>query len=122
MLDIQGSLKNLAWTVEHHFLHIKNQHEFMRAWAVQFELAYTDFRVTQMALQLAGNQMDLLKDFTTQYDVVYQYEMAFASNGLAGFNEKFGDQLPQYEQAQQALRKTIDQILSLQPDDPNNLI
>lgn len=95
MLDIQGSLKNLAWTIEHHFLHIKNQHEFMRAWAVQFELAYTDFRVTQMA---------------------------FASNGLAGFNEKFGDQLPQYEQAQQTLRKTIDQIMSLQPDDPNNLI
>lgn len=122
MLDIQGSLKNLAWTIEYHFLHIKNQHEFMRAWAVQFELAYTDFRVTQMALQLAGNQMDLLKDFTAQYDAVYQYEMAFASNGLAGFNEKFGDQLPQYEQAQQTLRKTIDQIMSLQPDDPNNLI
>ncbi|WP_195516372.1 hypothetical protein [Enterococcus dispar] len=122
MLDIQGSLKNLAWTIEYHFLNIKNQHEFMRAWAVQFELAYTDFRVTQMALQLAGNQMDLLKDFTAQYDAVYQYEMAFASNGLAEFNEKFGDQLPQYEQAQQTLRKTIDQIMSLQPDDPNNLI
>jgi hypothetical protein len=52
MLDVIGAVKNLQWTTEHHYLHIRNQHDFMRAWAVQFELAYTDFRIIQMALQI----------------------------------------------------------------------
>lgn len=121
MLDIQGSLKNLSWTVEHHFLHIKNQHPFMRAWTVQFELAYTDFRVIQLALQLAENQMALLKTFTAQYDAVYQYEMAFASGGLEGFNEKFTS-IAEYDKAQKALLATIDEIMQLQPDDAKDLI
>lgn len=122
MLDVLGSLKNLRWTVDHHFMHIKNQHDFMRAWAVQFELAYTDFRVTQMALQLAG-QTDLLKQFTSQYNEVYQYEMAFAGGGLEGFNEKFGSQIPAYEAAHDALLGTIDEILKLQPvDDAPGLV
>jgi hypothetical protein len=42
----------------------------MRAWAVQFELAYTDFRTIQLALQLAQDQHDLLVRFTGVYDTV----------------------------------------------------
>ena len=62
MLDVKDSVNRLAWTTEHHFLHIQARHDFMRAWAVQFEMAYTDFRVIQMALQLGGEQYhDLLK-------------------------------------------------------------
>lgn len=53
MLDVSDSLDRLAWTTEHHYRHIAAQHDFMRAWAVQFELAYTDFRTIQLALQLA---------------------------------------------------------------------
>lgn len=62
----------------------------MRAWAVQFELAYTDFRTIQLALQLAQDQHDLLVRFTGVYDTVYQYEYEFAANGLAAFNAKYG--------------------------------
>ena len=122
MLDVLGSLKNLQWTVYHHFMHIKNQYDFMRAWAVQFEIAYTDFRMVQMALQLANNT-DLLKQFTTQYNDVYQYEMAFAGGGLEGFNAKFGDQIPAYETAHDALLATIETIKKLQPvDDAPELV
>lgn len=121
MLDVQGSLKNLQWTVTHHFLHIQNQHDFMRDWAVQFELAYTDFRMIQVALQLDG-QTDLLKQFTSQYNEVYQYEMAFAGGGLEGFNEKFGDKIPAYEKAHNELLATIDDIFKLQPTDQNDLV
>nr|WP_225350788.1 hypothetical protein [Lacticaseibacillus camelliae] len=52
MLDVKNSIDNLEWTTTHHLAHIQNQHPFMRRWAVQFELAYTDFRVIQMALQM----------------------------------------------------------------------
>lgn len=114
MLDVIGAVKNLSWTTEHHFLHIKNQHEFMRIWAVQFELAYTDFRVIQMALQL-DSQTELLQRFTKAYDAVYQYEYAFVKDGLEGFNQQFGDQVDQYETAQQQLLAILAELMQQQP-------
>ncbi len=121
MLDIQGALKNLQSTVTRHFLHIQNQHPFMRAWAVQFELAYTDFRVVQLALQLA-EETALLQEFTGAYDKVYQYESAFAFDGLEGFNAKYAADMDNYEKAKDDLLAVIDRIFKLQPDDPNDLI
>lgn len=114
MLDVIGAVKNLQWTTEHHYLHIKNQHDFMRAWAVQFELAYTDFRIIQMALQLDG-QMDLLQRFTKAYDAVYQYEYVFVKGGLAEFNQEFGDQIDDYEAAQQNLLAILAELMTQQP-------
>ena len=100
MLDVKDSVNRLAWTTEHHFLHIQARHDFMRAWAVQFEMAYTDFRVIQMALQLGGEQYhDLLKRFAAAYEAVYAYEYAFAD----------------YHTAEQTLLKIIDEITALQP-------
>ncbi|MEO1768677.1 hypothetical protein [Candidatus Enterococcus ferrettii] len=114
MLDVLGAIKNLSWNTEHHFLHIKNQHEFMRIWAVQFELGYTDFRTIQLALQL-DQQTDLLKQFTQAYDAVYQYEYSFVKGGLDGFNQQFGDQIDQYDQAHQELLAVLQKIMKLQP-------
>lgn len=114
MLDVLGAVNNLAWTTEHHFLHIKNQHDFLRIWAIQFELAYTDFRVIQMALQLDA-QTDLLQRFTKAYDAVYQYEYAFVKAGLTGFNQAFGDQIDQYELAQQKLLAILAELKQQQP-------
>lgn len=114
MLDVLGAVNNLAWTTEHHFLHIKNQHDFLRIWAIQFELAYTDFRVIQMALQLDA-QTDLLQRFTKAYDAVYQYEYAFVKDGLTGFNQAFGDQIDQYELAQQKLLAILTELKQQQP-------
>lgn len=114
MLDVLGAINNLAWTTEHHFLHIKNQHDFLRIWAIQFELAYTDFRVIQMALQL-DTQTDLLQRFTKAYDAVYQYEYAFVKDGLPGFNQAFGNQIDQYEVAQQKLLAILDELKLQQP-------
>ncbi|MFD1431076.1 hypothetical protein [Lacticaseibacillus mingshuiensis] len=113
MLDVQSSLANLQWTVDHHFLHIQNQHPFMRAWAVQFELAYTDFRVIQLALQLAGEH-DLLAQFTKIYDQLYTFEYAFAADGLEGFNAKFGDQLTTYADTVKAFDAIIPTIAAHQ--------
>lgn len=112
MLDIKASIENLEWTTEHHFLHIKNQHEFMRRWAVQFELAYTDFKTIQIALQLA-DQTELYQKFTESYQAVYQYEAAFAMDGLEGFNEKFGDQLADYEKAHNELLANLKELKQL---------
>lgn len=99
MLDVSDSLNRLAWTTEHHYRHIAAQHDFIRAWAVQFELSYTDFRVVQMALQLAQDQHELLVRFTGVYDTIYQYEYEFAANGLAAFNAKYGTQMATYRVA-----------------------
>ncbi len=111
MMDVTDSIKRLQWTVEHHFLHIQAQHDFMRAWAIQFELAYTDFRVIQMALQLSGEaQHALLHEFAQAYDDVYQYEYAFVAGGLAGFNAKFGDHMEDYAQAESKLLAVLDQV------------
>jgi len=75
MLKIDDSIARLAWNTEHHFLHIQAQHDFMRAWAIQFELGYTDLRMIQFALQLAEpSQSELLTQLTTAYQQVYQYE------------------------------------------------
>ncbi|OJG62992.1 hypothetical protein RV07_GL001132 [Enterococcus malodoratus] len=114
MLDVLGAIKNLTWTTEHHFLHIKNQHEFIRIWAIQFELAYTDFRVIQMALQL-DSQTELLQRFTKAYDAVYQYEYAFVKGGLEEFNQQFGDQLDSYDEAHQTLLTVLDELMKQQP-------
>ncbi|MBS5819656.1 MAG: hypothetical protein KIC85_00635 [Enterococcus gilvus] len=114
MLDVLGAIKNLQWTTEHHFLHIKNQHDFIRIWAIQFELAYTDARVVQLALQL-DSQMDLLQRFTKAYDAVYHYEYAFAKGGLEGFNQEFGDQIDQYEEAHTTFLAVLDELAALQP-------
>lgn len=123
MLDVLGSIKNLTWNTEHHFLHLKNQHEFMRIWAVQFELGYTDFRTIQLALQL-DQQTELLKQFTKAYDAVYPYEYAFVKGGLEGFNQAYGDQMDQYDQAHQTLLAVLQKITEFQPKEApeNNLI
>ncbi|MCI1986898.1 MAG: hypothetical protein LKJ69_00445 [Lactobacillus sp.] len=111
MLDVKDSLNRLAWTTEHHFLHIQAQHDFMRAWAIQFELAYTDMRMIQLALQLANDPR--LKQFTAAYEAVYPFEYAFVAGGLAGFNGQFGDKLDDYHTAAQTL---LDLIKTIQAD------
>ncbi|WP_283678595.1 hypothetical protein [Lentilactobacillus sp. Marseille-Q4993] len=115
MLDVKDSIEKLSWDVNHHYLHVKNQHEFMRRIAIQFELAYTDFRVIQMALQLSGDENhQLLADFTSAYDDVFKFESEFAENGLDGFNDKYGDQIDEYGQAVDKLNQEIDKIKKLQ--------
>ncbi|KRM76605.1 glycoside hydrolase domain-containing protein [Secundilactobacillus collinoides] len=114
MLDVKNSIERLSWTVEHHFLHIQAQHDFMRAWAIQFELAYTDFRVIQMALQLSGDEHhELLAKFSAAYEKVFNYEYAFVAGGLEGFNEKYGQELDQYEQAEKETLALIDEISAI---------
>ncbi|GKT04165.1 hypothetical protein [Furfurilactobacillus entadae] len=115
MLDVIDSIHRLQWTVDHHYAHIEAQHDFMRAWAVQFELAYTDFRVIQMALQLSGEkQHPLLKQFAAQYEEIYKYEYVFAGKGLDAFNDQFGRDLSAYKEAVGAFDETIQAIIALQ--------
>lgn len=114
MLDVTGSIANLQWTTEHHFLHIQARHEFIRAVAVQFEIAYTDFRTIQLALQLGG-QEELLSTFTAEYNQVFKFEMAFAGGGLEGFDAKFAGRIKEYQQAEEALLATLGDIMKLQP-------
>jgi hypothetical protein len=97
MLDVKDSIMRLARTVEQHHAHIAARHEFSRQWAIQFQLAYTDFRVIQVALQLDGTRHDLLVRFASAYDDVYVYEYAFAAGGLEGFDEKFAGRLESYK-------------------------
>ncbi|GAX01364.1 hypothetical protein [Secundilactobacillus silagei] len=114
MLKIDDSIARLAWNTEHHFLHIQAQHDFMRAWAIQFELGYTDLRMIQFALQLAEpSQSELLTQLTTAYQQVYQYEYAFVAGGLEGFNQQFGNQMADYEKAEKQLLQVLDQIKAL---------
>ncbi|WP_203650766.1 hypothetical protein [Secundilactobacillus yichangensis] len=114
MLKIDDSIARLAWNTEHHFLHIQAQHAFIRAWAIQFELGYTDLRMIQFALQLADPaQLELLAELTAAYQKVYQYEYAFVAGGLDGFNQQFGDQIDDYEQAEKQLLSVLDQIKAL---------
>lgn len=114
MLDVKKSLDRLTWNTQHHFAHIEAQHDFMRAWAIQFELAYTDFRVIQMALQLSGDEHhELLAKFSAAYEKVFNYEYAFVAGGLEGFNEKYGQELDQYEQAEKETLALIDEISAL---------
>lgn len=113
MLKIENSIANLRWTTDHHYQHIQNQHPFMRAWAIQFELAYTDFRVIQLALQLDG-QAVLLADFAKTYEQIHAFEYEFAANGLEGFNAKFADQMANYATEVEHLGRLLDQISDLQ--------
>lgn len=115
MIDVKNSLERLAWNTEHHYAHIEAQHDFMRAWAVQFELGYTDFRVIQMALQLAGaNYHNLLVRFTATYDKVYEYEYEFAARGLASFLSKFGGQMEAYKEQKDQLLELLEEVKKLQ--------
>jgi hypothetical protein len=113
MLDVKKSLDRLTWNTQHHFAHIEAQHEFMRAWAIQFELAYTDFRVVEMALQLDGSHHDLLAAFAAAYEKVYDYEYAFVAGGLEGFNEQYGDKIADYKAAADDFLKLVDQVRAI---------
>ena len=114
MLDVKDSLANLTWTTTHHLAHIQNRHPFMRRWAVQFDLAYTDFRVIQIALQLEGHHHDLLADFAQTYEAIHRYEFAFAGEGLEGFDQQYGDQLPDYAAQVDHFEDLVAQIRDLQ--------
>jgi len=115
MLDVKDSLDRLLWTAEHHYLHIVAKHDFMRAWAVQFEMAYTDFRMIQMALQIDGNHHDLLAQFAADYEKDYAYEYAFAAGGVDGFYTQFPNQsdLDAYKAAKDQLEADIKQIQAI---------
>ncbi|MBZ2201761.1 hypothetical protein CLI91_10470 [Lentilactobacillus hilgardii] len=113
MLDVKKSLDRLTWNTQHHYAHIEAQHDFIRAWAVQFEMGYTDFRVVQMSLQLDGGQHELLARFAAAYEKVYDYEYAFAAGGLEGFNQQYGDKIADYKQAADDLLKIIDEIRAI---------
>ncbi|WP_203624273.1 MULTISPECIES: hypothetical protein [unclassified Lacticaseibacillus] len=115
MLDVKNSIDNLEWTTTHHLAHIQNQHPFMRRWAVQFELAYTDFRVIQMALQLDGQHHELLADFSQTYETIHNYEFAFAGDGLEGFNQQYGGELDEYASQVDHFEDLLDQIRDLEP-------
>lgn len=101
--DISSSLENLINTTQHHYAHIAAGHDFMRAWAIQFELAYTDFR--EVIRDLPAEQV---ADFTQAYQAVFAYEWAFVAGGLAGFQEKFptAADLVAYKEA-------VDQLVAL---------
>ncbi len=113
MLDVIKSLDRLTWNTEHHYAHIEAQHDFIRAWAIQFEMGYSDLRTVQLALQIDGGHHDLLARFTAAYDDVYNYEYAFVAGGLEGFNKQYGDQLPQYKQAADNFLKLIDEVRAI---------
>lgn len=114
MLDVKNSIDNLEWTTTHHLAHIQNQHPFMRRWAVQFELAYTDFRVIQLALQLDSQYPELLADFSKTYEDIHNFEFAFAGDGLDGFNQQFGDQINVYASQVDHFEDLIDQLRDLE--------
>ena len=118
MLDVKGSINNLITTTKDHFNYIKQQKSFTRAFPIHFELAYTDFRVIQVALQLTGEQNHaLLASFAAAYKAVYQYENAYATGGLDGFNHQFAGKLADYEQSTNYLLEVIEQISKLQPEE-----
>ncbi|GEL15186.1 hypothetical protein [Pediococcus cellicola] len=122
MLDVWGSLKNVQQTVQAHLAWIKARKSFERVFAVDFEMAYSDFRVVQMALQLAG-EMALLKRYTTAYSAIYNYEHAYVQGGLEEFNRQYGEKLADYEQTVVTLEQIIKEIGALLPeDDASNLV
>ncbi|MCY9807387.1 hypothetical protein OXT66_07555 [Lentilactobacillus senioris] len=116
MLDVKGSINNLKTTTEEHFKYIQQQRSFTRAFPIHFELAYTDFRVIEVALQLTSEQNHaLLASFAAAYESVYQYEDAYATGGLEGFNNQFADKLTDYQRAKDNFLAIIEQITKLQP-------
>ncbi len=115
MLDVKGSIQNLKTITQEHFDDIQQQQSFTRAFPIHFELAYTDFRMIQLALQLSGElNHSLLVKFTAAYAAVYAYEEAYATEGLPGFNAKFANQLNTYQEAKDQLLAVIAQIETLQ--------
>ncbi|WP_270325185.1 hypothetical protein [Weissella cibaria] len=44
---ILKAIERIRWNTEHHFLHIKNQHEIAPQIGVQFSMGYTDARFIQ---------------------------------------------------------------------------
>ncbi|WP_262316671.1 hypothetical protein [Lacticaseibacillus parakribbianus] len=97
-LEITSSLQNLQRTVNHHFRHIQAAHPFARPIAVQYELAYTDYRVVQLALQL-GEQPALNAELTAAYEAVQAFEWPFIAGGPAEFAAQHGEAPAGYAQA-----------------------
>lgn len=114
MLDVKGSIQNLQTTVQNHYNYIKDQKQFTRAFPIEFELAYTDFRAIQMSLQLGGEQNHpLLAQFAATYEDVYKYEYAYATTNLEGFNQQFGNNMSDYESSVNTLETQLQQIEKL---------
>ncbi len=68
-----------------------------------------------MSLKLSGAvQNPLLGEFLVAYKKVYQYEYAFAAGGLDGFNQQFGDQIEEYEAAQDDLIDVLERIKQIE--------
>ena len=106
-IDIKDSVENLKWNTEHHYLHIEQQHEFIRAIAVQFELGYSDYRTIQLALYLEHKD-DLLNMFTKAYKDFYEYESVFAMRGLEEFNHQFSYKMADFRQVKDQLLNVLD--------------
>lgn len=121
MLDILGSWKNLATTTQQHLATIQAQREFDPLFVVQFQLAYSDFRTVQLALQLA-DELALLKRYTQAYNAVYEFELAYVAGGLANFNAQFGSQIAKYQTAVKAFQEVLNEIKQLQPKDESGLV
>jgi hypothetical protein len=109
MLTMQKSIDRLNWNTEHHFLHIKAAHPFIRQWAVQFELGYSDARLIQYYLETQGN-MELWQAFTDAYEAVYNYEYAFVAGGIEGYQEQFGTDTSDYEKAHDELLSVLKRV------------
>ncbi|WP_179394803.1 hypothetical protein [Lacticaseibacillus absianus] len=113
-LDVAQSIANLKWTVDHHFLHIRDHSPFARAIAVQFELAYTDFRVIEMSLQLRGPETHaVLVDFAQTYTAVQRYEWPFIAGGPEEYYAQHGADFSDYQQQVTHLDDLLDTIAAL---------
>lgn len=106
-IDMTDSVANLKWNTEHHYAHIEQQHEFIRAIAVQFEIGYSDYRYIQMALYLE-NKDDLLQQFTKAYKDFYAYESVFAMRGLEEFNKDFSWKMGDFREVKDKLLNVLD--------------
>ena len=104
------AVERVTWNTEHHFLHIKNQHEFKRQLAVQFEMGYSDARFIQFFLETQESDDDIWQTFTDAFEKVTAFEYAFIAGGLEGFNEQFGDQMAAYDEAHQDLLSILEQV------------
>ncbi|WP_125704913.1 hypothetical protein [Lacticaseibacillus daqingensis] len=112
--DVTPALANLQWTVDHHFLHIQNHSPFARAIAVQFELAYTDMRIVELALQLRDPvPVDLLSAFRTTYAAIRNYEWPFIAGGPEEYYAQHGADFSDYQQQVTEFDALIAQISAL---------
>lgn len=109
---ILKAIERIRWNTEHHFLHIKNQHEIAPQIGVQFSMGYTDARFIQFFLEDQEDQTDLWDEFTKTFVEISEYELAFIKGGLAGFNEQYGseDQMKHYEATQTAMLLILDKV------------